>query len=219
MSSLIRVGVLDEQEVVHYGLRACFSDLPDIAIAGTYCRPSSALHAIEHGDIDLLIMDHGFKSRDGLDFIRNLNLIHPELPVLVFLADLCPATVRVLLEIGVHGIVCKRQSLSICVQAIRLLATGQHYLCPSLGGIHPLDLLSMQAGTQDAETSLLSHSSLSRREREVLRLCISGLTVTRIAELCSRSSKTVSTQKQAAYRKLGLKSDMDLFRTLALYGF
>ena len=39
----------------------------------------------------------------------------------------------------------------------------------------------------------------------------SGLTVSEIALHRHRSIKTVSTQKQAAFRKLGLRSDRDLF--------
>ncbi|AVJ22735.1 MULTISPECIES: helix-turn-helix transcriptional regulator [Pseudomonas] len=73
------------------------------------------------------------------------------------------------------------------------------------------------APTEMGEAALLSYPALSQREREVLRLCISGLTVTRIAEMSGRSLKTVSTQKLAAYRKLGLKNDMDLFRRLSQY--
>lgn len=217
MTRLIRVGVLDKQEVVHYGLRASCSDLSDIAVTGAYYRLCDALRAAEQGNIDILIMDYLLKGRDSLDSIRNLGIKYPDLRILMFLTDPCPATVTVLLGAGVHGVVCKCQPLDDCLQAIRLLASGQHYWGPSLGSIDLRDSLSHQAA-DSAETVLLSQPSLTLREREVLRLCISGLTVTSIAELSSRSLKTVSTQKQAAYRKLGFKNDMDLFRKLAQYG-
>lgn len=218
MASLIRVGVLDEQEVVHYGLRARFSDLSDIVITGAYARPCGALRAVENDNMDILIMDHLLKGKAGLDFIRNLNIKHPALRVLMFLTDPCPATVTVLLGAGVHGVVCKRQPLNDCIQAIRSLASGQHYWGPDRVSLDRCGGLPHHSADNSAEMALLSLSSLSLREREVLRLCISGLTVTSIAELSCRSLKTVSTQKQSAYRKLGLKNDMDLFRKLAQYG-
>ena len=99
-----------------------------------------------------------------------------------------------------------------------MLAAGQHYCGPDMTGVEMSSASSALTPTRDAEAMLLSLSTLSIREREVLRLCIGGLTVTCIAARFGRSSKTVSTQKQAAYRKLGLKSDMDLFRRLARYG-
>ena len=48
---------------------------------------------------------------------------------------------------------------------------------------------------------------LSRNEREVLGLLPQGLTVSEIALRRHRSIKTVSTQKVAVLRKLGLRSD------------
>lgn len=217
MSSLIRIGVLDEQEVIHFGLRACFSELPDMVVTGTYFQFGNVLHAIERGDIDLLLMDPVLKCRDNLDFIRSLLIRYSELRILVFLADPSNTTVSMLLGAGVHGIVCKRQPLDDCVRAVRLLAAGQYYCCPIMGRAESSVTPPNPAGNSHAEAMLLSLPNLSRREREVLRLCISGLTVTCIAELFGRSLKTVSTQKQAAYRKLGLKNDMDLFRRLARY--
>ena len=217
MSSLIRVGVLDEQEVVHLGVRACFSEQPDMRVTGVYFRRSSALQAIERGSVDLLLMDPMSNYQGNLDFIRNLHSHYSTLRVLAFLADPCATVASLLKGAGVHGVIGKRQPLSDCVQAVRTLAAGQSYYGPEMGCVAAALPSPVTVGTHDAEALLLSLPTLSLREREVLRLCIGGLTVTCIAERFGRSSKTVSTQKQAAYRKLGLKSDMDLFRKLARY--
>lgn len=218
MASLIRVGVLDEQEIVHLGLRGVCSDLPDVAIKGAYYRPDSALHAVAQGDIDILIMEYRLKGKDGFNFIRNLKVQDPKLRILAFLSDPCPATVALLLSAGVHSVVSKHRPLNDCIEAIRSLALGQRYEGEEKGGVTFSMSSPRQIADNGAEAALLSLRTLSLREREVLRLCISGLTVTSIAELSNRSPKTVSTQKQAAYRKLGLKNDMDLFKKLAQYG-
>ncbi|AZE56833.1 Capsular synthesis regulator component B [Pseudomonas synxantha] len=218
MSSLIRIGVLDEQEVVHFGLRACFSALPDMVVTGGYFRAESALHAIERGGIDLLLMDPVLRYQGSLDFIRNLHLHYSKLRILMFLTDPSATAASMLLDAGAHGVVSKRQSLADCIQAIRMLAAGQQYCSPDMEGGGASIPSPALTNAHEAEAMLLSLPGLSVREREVLRLCIDGLTVTCIAARFGRSSKTVSTQKQAAYRKLGLKSDMDLFRRLARYG-
>ncbi|MGL5997672.1 MAG: LuxR C-terminal-related transcriptional regulator [Pseudomonas proteolytica] len=217
MSSLIRVGVLDEQEVVRHGLRAHLAGESGIEVSGTYGLASSALRAVEQGSINLLLMDHRQEDSHRKELIKTLKSRHPELRLLAFLTDRCPATEALLLNLGVHGVVSKTEPLDVCVQAIRLLAAGRSYLGAGMAmaasgkaGGAPLEI-------EDAGEAMISHPSLSQRERDVLRLCIRGLTVTRIAAIFERSLKTVSTQKQSAYRKLGLKSDMDLFRTLSRY--
>ncbi|MEV8761136.1 helix-turn-helix transcriptional regulator, partial [Klebsiella pneumoniae] len=60
--------------------------------------------------------------------------------------------------------------------------------------------------------SLSDMPSLSPREREVLRCCLDGMSVTDIAEKFARSVKTISGQKQSAFRKLGVRSDNELFK-------
>lgn len=53
-------------------------------------------------------------------------------------------------------------------------------------------------------------SRLSPKEFEILRMFVAGQSVTTIARNLSRSLKTVSTQKNAAMRKLDVSSDQDL---------
>ncbi|HBD32841.1 MAG TPA: DNA-binding response regulator, partial [Cupriavidus sp.] len=53
---------------------------------------------------------------------------------------------------------------------------------------------------------------LTEKEREVLRCFLDGITVNEIAAKFSRSKKTVSGHKQSALRKLGIRSDNDLFK-------
>jgi DNA-binding NarL/FixJ family response regulator len=60
--------------------------------------------------------------------------------------------------------------------------------------------------------SALKSASLTAREQEVIRCYLAGMTVTEIAEKFNRSIKTISTQKAAAFRKLGVTSNNGLFK-------
>jgi DNA-binding NarL/FixJ family response regulator len=60
--------------------------------------------------------------------------------------------------------------------------------------------------------------NLSPREHEVLRCCLAGMSVTDIALKFSRSPKTISSQKQAAFRKPGITRDLELFSVRHLLG-
>ena len=53
---------------------------------------------------------------------------------------------------------------------------------------------------------------LSKRELEVVRLFVAGMTIKEISEQLMRSIKTISTQKNTAMRKLGLERDSELFQ-------
>jgi two-component system capsular synthesis response regulator RcsB len=60
--------------------------------------------------------------------------------------------------------------------------------------------------------SAQQHVVLSKREPEVVRLFVSGMTITEIAAQLKRSIKTISTQKNAAMRELGIERDFELFQ-------
>ena len=59
---------------------------------------------------------------------------------------------------------------------------------------------------------MTSLETLSPKENEVLRCFLDGLRISQIASKFSRSIKTISGQKQAAFRKLGIRTDAELFK-------
>ena len=116
---------------------------------------------------------------------------------------------------GAHGFVGKSQETDDLLQAIRTVARDRIYLAPAMS--LELDKLT---GTQtvnsdlafDANTRLTQYAELSPKESEVLRCCLDGMSVSQIAIKFVRSRKTISGQKQSAFRKLGIHSDTELFK-------
>lgn len=108
------------------------------------------------------------------------------------------AVLRAILATGVHGLLAKADALAELTAAVAAAARHRRYL-----GAAVRRVLEADGGG--------SGRALSRREAEVLRLFVSGLTVTEIARRLNRSVKTVSHQKMGAMAKLGLRSDLELY--------
>ncbi len=64
-------------------------------------------------------------------------------------------------------------------------------------------------GTPPPADSLIM-GALSKREQEVMRCILEGMGVAEVAVKFSRSTKTISNQKQSAFRKLGVRSLVEL---------
>ena len=114
---------------------------------------------------------------------------------------------------GAHGFVGKKQNLAELVAAIRCVFAGKFYLCDRMVALISTrwmsSLLSPDEAVKNPEDRL---SVLSPRESEVVRCYLAGLTVTQISQKFSRSIKTISGQKQSAFRKLGVRNDIDFFK-------
>ncbi len=70
----------------------------------------------------------------------------------------------------------------------------------------------------ELSTLLQMNACPTPKEQEVLRCFLDGMTVNSIAAKFSRSASTISTQKQSAYRKLGISSDSELFKFSYQFG-
>jgi DNA-binding NarL/FixJ family response regulator len=100
------------------------------------------------------------------------------------------------------------------LEAIRTVFTSAVYpdiRAPEFGG---RAIVRSECESESANAGGMIYASipLSRRERDVIRCYLQGMTVTEIAAKFNRSVKTISTQKVTAFRKLGVSSYAELFR-------
>jgi DNA-binding NarL/FixJ family response regulator len=93
------------------------------------------------------------------------------------------------------------------LHAVRVIATGQTFFSPAVAGA--VTGGGGEAGVSDDETRL---DSLTRREREVLRLIADGLTNKEIAARLSLSINTVETHRKHLMEKLDCHNAAELVR-------
>ncbi|ULU23519.1 response regulator transcription factor [Dyella terrae] len=152
---------------------------------------------------DLLITDFSMPneadSDDGLALLRKLRSNYPKLPILVLTmidnAELIHSTMR----LGIQGVVNKAAVATELFTAIDTVMEGRPYMSERTRQ----QLLEFSSGRRGG--------LLSNREIEVIRLLASGLTVSELARRSNKSVTTISSQKRAAMKKLGLSSEVQLF--------
>jgi two-component system, NarL family, captular synthesis response regulator RcsB len=213
--SPVNVMLLDDHPVVRHGLQLSLERETGIEVVGSFSTTDALLDALATRDAHVLVVDYslGPQEVDGVSLIRALRFRSPESHVLVVSGHYNPATVSLALRAGARGFVGKTQPLSELAEAIRTVAAGRSYLNPLMAA--ELDLIAAPkpiAVDAQCERTLSRNEKLSPREREVLRCFLDGMSVTHIAEKFDRSVNTISTQKQAAFRKLGIRTDNELFK-------
>jgi len=214
-TNAIRIALLDDHAVVRHGLAARLKEESDFQVVGAYATSKDMMAALRASPADILLIDYslGANDIDGLNLIRALKVRFPDSKILVSSSHYNPATVALAMRAGARGFVGKEQELSELVAAIRSVSVGRVHLNPLMAA-EISSMLSSHGVEDDANgtDSLTDNTDLSPREREVLRCCLDGMSVTQIAEKFARSVKTISGQKQAAFRKLGVRNDNELFK-------
>lgn len=200
-----KVIVADDHPIVLLGVRELVERHPSFSLAGEAICSQSLVDKLSQQPIDLVITDYNMPAEspygDGLKLISYLKRTYPRLQILVLTMISNTLILERLHELGVAGIIQKNQLHTEIEKALNAIASHSPYHAP----VTPKDSVLSTSTTIDERIN-----SLSFKEHEVLRLFVSGLSVSDIARLQNRSSKTISAQKIAAMRKLAVHSDQEL---------
>lgn len=209
----LSVMLLDDHEVMRCGLGGLLREQGKIDVIGSFGTSQELNNALSKQPLpDVLLVDFALKQEDvdGLNMLRALKTHFPTSRVLVMSAHYDAPTVALAMKAGADGFMSKQEGLDTLLMALRAVAAGRTYLHPDMALlVKPrMKKLSNRIG----ESKLLDDVKLSPREGEVLRCFLAGLTVKEIAKKFSRSVATISSQKMSAYRKLGVRTDNELFK-------
>ena len=224
LSDTYAVMLLDDHEMVRQGIELALSKEADLNVIGSFGTARQLLEALALRSADIVVMDFilGPSDMDGLSLIQALNRRFSQCRPIVVSSHYTPATVSLALKAGSWGVLGKTQNLIELITAIRTVAQGRIYLqpcmLPTLRGMPPIRDIATTRSKNELSVPQRLHACLTPKEQEVLRCFLDGMTVNSIAAKFSRSASTISTQKQSAYRKLGIRSDCELFKFSHQFG-
>jgi two-component system, NarL family, captular synthesis response regulator RcsB len=216
----IKLAILDDHAAVRHGIGHYLTEYTEIEVCGNFSRSRDLLRWLETHEVDVVLLDYvlGPEEIDGLNLIRLVRTRFKRCTILMTSSIEVPATVNLMMRAGAKGFVGKSQDLRELAHAAHVVASGKIYLSTALASVVPPAPNRKPAGETPpavlaaaGSPSQLSDPQLSPREHEVLRCCLDGMTVSQIALKFSRSRKTISAQKQSAFRKLGVRNDLELF--------
>jgi DNA-binding NarL/FixJ family response regulator len=188
----IRVFLVDDHEVLCYGLRQLLEQEVDISVLGEAYSGEQALASLQSTPVDVVLMDIRLTGIDGIDTLRKLKAAHPEVRVLM-LTSYGDEYLAQALKAGANGYLLKRANRIEIVQAVRDAANGGA----------PLDSLvtpNLVARLRDPKQH--RDCPLSSREVEVLQLAAVGMSNKEIARLLGLSDPTVKNHFSSILRKL-----------------
>ncbi|MCP4694172.1 MAG: response regulator transcription factor, partial [Desulfobacterales bacterium] len=164
-----------------------------------------ALSRVNDAPPDVAVIDISMPGMDGLEVISQLQLYHPELPILVLTMHEEEQYVVRAIQAGAMGYITKQAAPEQLVKAIRKVHSGARYLTAEAAEALALRLAKGKEGGSRLD-------SLSLRELQVLRRLAKGNTNREIAEAYNISVKTVDTYRYRLLRKLNLRNNADLSR-------
>jgi len=198
----LRILIADDHQIVRAGLAQFLADQGDLQVAAEASNGDELLDLVRKEEFDVVLLDIAMPGKNGIDCLRVIRQIKPELPVLV-LSGYPEAHYAVnLIRSGASGYLSKDAPPEELIRAIRVVARGRKYLSETAA-----DLVSAKL-SEPADRQL--HEQLSEREFQIFRKLATGESPTQIANELNLSVKTVSTYRARVLEKMNLKTNADL---------
>ncbi len=207
----IRVLIVDDHAVVRSGLRLVLEREDDLEVVGEAGNADEGVRVARLEKPDVVLLDVVMPGRSGIEAAAEVIEASGGAKILVLSMQDDPSYVREAFAVGASGYLLKEAADVEVVQAIREVASGNHYVHPSLGA--RLAQAEVDAAKKSAD------DPLSDREREVLRLLALGHTNQEIAKELFISVRTAETHRAHIMRKLGLSTRADLVRYALANGY
>ena len=196
---MIRVLVVDDQELVRTGLRHILESTDDIRVIGEASDGVQALDAAERLMPDVVLMDIRMPRMDGVEATR---LLQGPRVIILTTFDHDEYVVEAL-RAGASGFVVKDAPSEELLRAVRVVARGDALLSPSVTRRMLARVIAAVAPSRPRAPREVDE--LTEREREVLILVAQGNSNQEIATTLHVSEATVKTHVSHVLDKLGLR--------------
>ncbi|NQT96750.1 MAG: response regulator transcription factor [Candidatus Marinimicrobia bacterium] len=201
---MTRIFIVDDHALIREGIKRIILRTDDLKIVGEASGGVELLRALRTDQltVDVLLLDISLPGRNGIDVLKQVKVIRPEIAVLMLSIMSEEEYAIRALKAGASGFVRKETTPDVLVEAIRKVRSGGKYVSPALAD-KLVDFM-----LNDGPGSL--HARLSDREFQVLVMIASGKTVSGIAAELSLSVKTISNFRTRTLRKMGMSNNAQL---------
>ncbi|HEV3382755.1 MAG TPA: response regulator transcription factor [Trebonia sp.] len=198
---MIKVLVVDDQQLVRAGFRVILDAEPDLTVVGEASDGVTALQRNRDLEPDVVLMDIRMPAMDGLEATRRILASSPARVVILTTFD-ADEYIYGALQAGASGFMLKDAPPDQLLAAVRAAAAGNALIDASVTKrfiAHFTKAVRPAGRTPDAL------NTLTGRELDVLRLLTEGLSNSEIAVRLVVEETTVKTHVSRILMKLGLR--------------
>ena len=204
MTDKARILLVDDHPLLRTGVLQLIALEDDLEAVG---EASSVEESITHAaslDPDLILLDLNMKGMNGIDTLIALRKAEVTSRIVMFTVSDNQEDVVAALQAGADGYLLKDMEPDDLIRKIRLAANGQLVLSEEL-----TELLALAIQSKSRKDTKVDIKSMTKRERQILKLLAAGMTNKHIARKLDITEGTVKVHIKHLFKKLNLKSRVE----------
>lgn len=202
-----RVLLVEDHPTMREGLIRVIEREADLTVCGEAETVQQALAMVGSAKPDIAVVDVSLGGQSGIELIKDLQVRHPRLPILVHSMHDESMYAERSLRAGAKGYLSKKEPPEKLLQGIREVMRGEVFLSEAM-----TRQILQAVGAKQPEGKSASFRALSDREFEVFELTGRGLGTKEIAGALHLSEKTVQAHRDHIRQKLDLPDGRGLTR-------
>lgn len=197
-----KIVIVEDHQLFREGLKAMLDSRTDLEVIGEAEDGLEALEVVRENPPDLLLLDLSMPRLGGISVLNEVKRMYPQVAVLALTIHESDQYVLEAFNAGVNGYCIKDASREELLVAINSVLKGRTYISPGIAD-------NVMEGYIEGRKRLKDRSlwdTITRREREVLKLLAEGYMNRQIADMLHISTKTVEKHRANIMNKLDLHS-------------
>jgi DNA-binding NarL/FixJ family response regulator len=200
MKKQYRIAIAEDHTILREGLRALLISEPDFEVVCEAGDGRDAIQCIEEHQPDLILMDLSMPRMNGLEAIKEIKKRSQTTMVMALTVHKSEEYILATLQAGADGYVLKDTTHAELVSAIRHVLSGKRYLSPGVSE----KVIEGYLEEKRIVKTRTAWDTLTKREREILKLIAEGYKNKEIADYLCVSLKTVEKHRTNLMKKLDI---------------
>lgn len=204
MTEKAQILLVDDHPLLRTGVAQLIALEEDLETVGEASNGEEAVSKALELDPDLILLDLNMKGMNGIDTLSALRDAEITSRIVMFTVSDNQEDVVAALQAGADGYLLKDMEPDDLIKKVRLAAHGQLVLSEEL-----TELLALAIQSKSRKDSKSDAKSMTKRERQILKLISAGMTNKHIARKLDITEGTVKVHIKHLFKKLGIKSRVE----------
>ena len=209
MSNIIRVVLADDHVFVRDGIKSLLENEANIEVVGEAIDGADALEVVASSKPDLLIADIRMPNLTGIELVEKLRNENNNVKIIMLSMHESEEYVLKSIKAGADGYLLKGSSKEEFLKALHTVAAGGKYFSGDISSIL-ISQLTNSAISSEPKQNLAEDTMITKREKEILTLLLSGKGNKEIAEALEISKRTAEVHRFNLMKKLKVKNLIEL---------
>ena len=206
---MIKILLVDDHELVRTGIRRLIEDVEGIEVIGEVATGEAAIDFTKTEAVDVILMDINMPGIGGMEATRRLTKNNSHLKIIAVTIHDSEPFPQQLFKAGAKGYLTKGCSVDEIIHAIQEVFCNRRYISVDIAQKMALRIEPRSDNPFD---------SLSQRELQVMMMIMQSMKGQQISKQLNLSPKTISTYRARVFKKLKVKTDVELTRLAIQYG-